>query len=147
MPKTLKILIIEDDPKRIRQLEEWLPTDFQGVFVKSVGEATELLERDNYRDNSHVYAGIMLDLDLQQQVTSEADQYLSGPTIVKSIIRYMSADIPVLVYSKNLQRAIHMDEELSDEGFIATRITRDQMDKEFLLKWLGGVRGIWLDLF
>ena len=82
-----KILIIEDDSKRIRQLEEWLPTDFQGVFVKSVGKAIGLLERDNYRDNSHVYAGIMLGHDLQQQVSTGADQDLSGSTVIKSIIR------------------------------------------------------------
>ena len=147
MTKILKILIIEDDSKCVSQLEEWLPRDFQGVFVENVGSATGLLERDNYRDNSHVYAGIVLDLDLQQQLATEADQDSSGSAIIKAIIRYMSVDIPVLVYSKNLNRAIHMEGKLSDEGFIVTKIPMDQMDKELLRRWLGGVRANWSDLF
>jgi CheY-like chemotaxis protein len=147
MTKILKILIIEDDSKCISQLEEWLPADFQGIFVKSVGRATELLERDNCRDNSHVYAGIVLDLDLQQQLATEADQDFSGSTIIKAIIRYLSADIPVLVFSRTLKRVIHMEDKLSDEGFIVTKIPMDQMDKDLVLRWLGGVRANWSDLF
>ena len=147
MTKILKILIIGDDSKCISQLEEWLPADFQGVFVKSVGRATGLLERDNYRDNSHVYAGIMLDLDLQQQLAKEADKDFSESTIIKAIIRYMSVNIPVLVFSRNLTRVIHMEDKLSDEGFIVTKIPMDQMDKELLRRWLGGVRANWSDLF
>ena len=72
---------------------------------------------------------------------------LPGTIITKFIIIYMSVDIPVLVYSRNLKRAIHIEEKLSNEGFIVTRIPTDQIEKEFLLKWLGGVRAIWLDLF
>ena len=147
MTKILKILIIEDDSKCISQIEKWLPSDFQGVFVKSVGREIGLLERDNYRDNGHIYAGIMLDHDLQQQVATGADQDLSGSTVIKSIIRHMSVDIPVLVHSRNLKRAIHMEGKLSDEGFIVTRIPMDQMDKDLFRKWLGGVRANWLDLF
>ena len=147
MIEILKILIIEDDSKRIRKLEEWLPTDFQGVFVKSVGRTIELLEYYNFRDNGQVYAGIMLDLDLQQQVATGADQDLSGSTVIKSIIRYMSVDIPILIHSRTLKRVIYMEEKLSDAGFIVTRMPMDQMDKDLLRRWLGGVRANWLDLF
>jgi CheY-like chemotaxis protein len=147
MIKILKILIIEDDSIRIRQLEEWLPADFQGFFAKSVAGAIELLEHDNFRDNSRVYAGIMLDLDLQKQVATGANQDLSVSTVIKSLIKYMSVGIPVLIHSTDLNRAIHMEEELSDAGFFVTRIPMDQMDKELLRRWLGGVRANWSDLF
>ena len=59
-----RILIVEDDSDRLREIKSWMPPD---VFVSNVtdaGAAIGLIKRDRGR----VYAGIMLDHDLQEQL-------------------------------------------------------------------------------
>ena len=69
-----RILIIEDDQERIKRLLSWMPADVRTVVTTSAGKAIGLLKRDR----GNVYAGILLDHDLQEQVAAENDRYLSG---------------------------------------------------------------------
>jgi hypothetical protein len=43
-------------------------------------------------DKGRVYAGIVLDHDLQERAASDVDQFLSGKEVVEAIIRYVSND-------------------------------------------------------
>ena len=134
-----KILIIEDDRKRIQLFEGWMPEYYRAIFVKTAGAALGLLERDKGR----VYAGICLDHDLQQQIAVSSDRDLSGTTVVNAIIRYISSDVPVLVHSRNEKRACYMERKLVEKGFYVTKVPMDQLVKEKFLLWLEEVGQIW----
>lgn len=142
-PKPLfRILIVEDDPERADILQAWLPKDVRPVVVTSAGKAMGLLARDRGR----VYAGILLDHDLQQQTATEEDLYLSGEQVVESIIRKVSKDVPILVHSVNAQQAPVMVSKLEAAGFDVTRIPMDHLKEEQLVEWVEEAREIWEDL-
>lgn len=136
-----RILIVEDDPERAKILQRWLPKDARSVLVTSAGKAIGLLVRDRGR----VYAGILLDHDLQLQTATETDIYLSGEQVVDAVIRYVDKDVPVLVHSVNAQRAPVMVKKLEVAGFWVTRIPMDQLTKEEFLEWVEDAREIWED--
>ena len=137
-----RILIVEDDPDRAQTLQSWLPEDAIAVLVTSAGKALGLLARDR----GNVYAGILLDHDLQQQVAAKSDLYLSGEQVVDAVIRYVAKDVPLLVHSVNVQRAPVMVNKLEVAGFWVTRIPMDRLHKEQFLEWLEDAREIWDDL-
>ena len=139
--KVLPILLIEDDRRRIEKLTEWLPEGYRAVVTKSAGTALGLLERDR----GYVYAGICLDHDLQQQTAVASDNELSGTTVVKAIIRFISSEVPVLVHSQNTKRAQYMEGKLFNANFDVTRISMDQLDKKLFLEWLDEVKELWED--
>jgi len=134
-----RILIVEDDPDRAQTLVKWLPEDVRPVVVTSAGKAIGLLKRDR----GNVYAGILLDHALQQQVAAKSDLYLSGEQVVDAIIRYVSKDVPVLVHSVSAQGAPAMVSRLETAGFRVTRIPMDQLEKEQLAEWAEDAREIW----
>lgn len=78
----LRILIVEDDPDRARRLQSWLPEGVRTVVVASAGRALGVL----HRDRGSVYAGILLDHDLQEQAATDSDRHLSGSDVVDAII-------------------------------------------------------------
>jgi len=136
-----RILIVEDDPERADILQSWLPEGTRAVVVTSAGKALGLLTRDR----GNVYAGILLDHDLQQQTAASSDLYLSGEQVAEAIIRYVAKDVPILVHSVNVQRAPVMVSKLEAAGFCVTRIPMDDLQKESLLEWLEHAREIWAD--
>ena len=69
----LRILIVEDDPERARRLQSWLLQDARTVVVASAGRTLGVL----HRDRGSVYAGILLDHDLQKQAATDSDRHLS----------------------------------------------------------------------
>ncbi len=137
----LKILIIEDDYRRIDKFEDWLPAGFRAVVVKSAGTALGLLERDR----GYLYAGICLDHDLQQQTAVASDRDLSGTSVVAAIIRHLSPQIPVLIHSRNKDRARYMGNQLSAHGFDVVKIPMDLLDKEHFHDWLEEAQETWED--
>ena len=137
----LKILIIEDDYRRIENFKNWLPVEFRAVVVKSAGIALGLLERDE----GYQYAGICLDHDLQQQTAVASDRDLSGTSVVAAIIRHLSPKIPVLIHSRNRDRARYMGNELTDHGFDVTRIPMCDLSEVALVGWLEEVQETWED--
>jgi len=136
----LRILLIEDDNGRVRKIRAWLPDDVRLVHAGSAGRAIGILQRD--RD---AYAGIMLDHDLQGQIATDMDFFLSGSNVVKTIIANVSPDTPVLVHSMNPSDAPKMVVALSRSGFSVTRLPMIVMTQECLIEWLDEVRESWAD--
>ena len=98
-PKPIfRILIVEDDPERIAQIRSLIPTDIKIVVASSAGKAIGILERDR----GNVYAGIMLDYNLERQPATEMDLELTGQHVVDAIIRNVNTGVPILIHSKNV---------------------------------------------
>jgi len=136
----IRILLIEDDNGRVRQIRKWLPPDVHLVHAGSAGRALGILQRD--RD---AYAGIMLDHDLQGQIATDMDFFLSGSNVAKAIMANITPDIPVLVHSMNPADAPKMIKALSKAGFRVTRLPMSVMTEENLAEWLEEVRECWVD--
>lgn len=136
----IRILLIEDDIARVRQIEEWLPTDVRLVHAGSAGRAIGVLQRDR-----SVYAGIMLDHDLQGRVATERDTELSGSTVVKAIIAQVPNSTPIMIHSMNSTYAPRMMTVLDKAGFSVTRLPMSVMTSENLAQWLDEVREAWED--
>ena len=137
MSKTpmLRILLVEDDNNRVKKFQSWLPDNVRLIHAGSAGRALGILQRD--RD---VYAGIMLDHDLQIQIATERDFFLSGSNVVEWIIALVRPDIPVLVHSMNPAEAPLMVIRLNKAGFIVTRMPMSEMTEQQFAKWLDEVR-------
>ena len=141
----LRLLVIEDEDKRIRKIWEWLPNGFHANFVKSAGRALGVLEKDgrnNYPDRP-AYAGIMLDFDLYMSAAVSSDFDLSGKTVVEAIIHNMDNSIPVMVHSMNPTGAPLMVRRLEDAGFNVVRISWYELEKEVFQEWLVDVKENW----
>ena len=134
----LRILLIEDDLNRVRQISEWLPPDVRLVHARSAGRAIGILERDR-----NAYAGIMLDHDLQGHAATDRDTELSGTTVVKRIVALVPNNTPVLVHSMNISYSPGMVTVLSNAGFSVTRLPMMVMTQEKLVEWLDEVRECW----
>jgi CheY-like chemotaxis protein len=139
--RRLRVLIIEDDRGRVRTFKSWLPEDVIPVVAWSAGRALGILERDR----GNVYAGILLDHDLQQLAATGADEYLSGTQVVEAIVRNVSTEVPILVHSMNPARAPVMARRLAEAGFSVTQVPMEALDRERLGEWLQDVRAFWAD--
>jgi CheY-like chemotaxis protein len=139
-----RLLLIEDNPERIRLIESWLPSDVRLVVASSAGRAIGLLKTIKRNDESP-YAGLMLDHDLQDQIVTEAERFLSGTNVLQFIIRHLPSDVPVLVHSMNFRRADDLVQKLRGAKFDVTRIPFSVLHKENLTEWLNDVRDLWED--
>ena len=137
--KFIRLLIIEDNPGRIRLFKKWLPDDIRPVFASSAGRALGVLQLDKGR----VYAGIMLDHDLFEQPASEVDSQFSGTHVVQAIIKNIHPDTPVLLHSMNDIRARIMERSLESGGFYVRRIPMLALTQDRFLDWLIEVKKIW----
>jgi CheY-like chemotaxis protein len=136
----IRILLIEDDDSRVRIFREWLPEDVRLVHAGSAGRAIGILQRDR-----NTYAGIMLDHDLQGQIATDMDFFLSGTNVVKTIIANVTPSTPVLVHSMNPSDAPKMVIALTKSGFSVTRIPMRVLTEEGFKAWLDEVRETWAD--
>ncbi len=136
-----RILLVEDDPDRIRLLKSWLPAYVIPVVVTSAGKAIGLLERDRGR----VYAGIMLDHDLQEQLAAVSDRYLSGNDVVNAVIKNVQKDVPIFIHSMNVSQAPLMVNKLESAGFQVTRIPVRDLSNKRLADWVEDARELWED--
>ena len=136
-----RLLIIEDDHERERILRSWLPPDVKTVVAGSAGRAIGILERDR----GSVYAGILLDHDLQGRIAPATDHYLDGKDVVQWIIKNISKDVPILVHSMNVTQAPVMAKRLEKDGFYVTRIPMANLTKERLQEWVEEARAVWDD--
>lgn len=89
------------------------------------------------------YAGIMLDHDLQDQLVTEVDRFLSGTNVLQFIIQYMPPDVPILVHSMNYRRADDLVQKLRGARFDVTRIPFSILHQDNLAEWLNDVRDLW----
>jgi len=136
----IRILLIEDDDSRVLIFREWLPEDVRLIHAGSAGRAIGILQRDR-----NTYAGIMLDHDLQGQIATDMDFFLSGTNVVKTIIANVPPNTPVLVHSMNPSDAPKMVTALTKSGFSVTRLPMRVLTEQSFIKWLEEVRETWAD--
>ena len=134
-----RLLVVEDSAERERLFREWIPDDFRITFVKSAGRALKVLELDAGR----VYAGILLDHDLDQAVADDSELQLSGRQVVERLVQTVDRDVPVLIHSVNPLGARMMEQNLVDYGFDVTRVPFFQLDQARLARWLELVQEEW----
>jgi hypothetical protein len=72
-----------------------VPQQVRPVVVTSAGKAMGLLARDR----GNVYAGILLDHDLQQQTAASSDLHLSGEQVAEAVIQYDEKHITIVIHS------------------------------------------------
>ena len=119
-----------------------LPSDVKTVVAGSGGRAIGILERDR----GSVYAGILLDHDLQGRIATSTDRSLDGKDIVNMIVKNISKDVPILVHSMNVTQAPVMARRLEKDGFSVTRIPMANLTKDRFQEWVREAREIWEDL-
>lgn len=137
-----RILIIEDNPDRIHRFRSWLPVGVKIVAATRAGKALGVLQRDRGR----VYAGILLDHDLQEQIATESDKYLSATNLLDALTINISNDVPILIHSMNPSCSPIMANRLDEAGFDVTRIPMAELSRGRFLKWIEEAREIWEDL-
>jgi len=133
------LLIVEDSAERERLFRAWIPEGFRVTFVKSAGRALKVLELDAGR----VYAGILLDHDLDQAVAVASELQLSGRQVVDRLVRVVDRNVPVMIHSVNPLGARMMEQTLTAHGFDVTWVSFFQLDRERLGRWLELVREEW----
>jgi CheY-like chemotaxis protein len=129
--KVIRVLVVEDDDRRVQVFQRWLdgevnqrrdngelcyPCEVRLVWAKSAGAAIGLLERDP----GSVYAGIMLDHDLDRHVSWGVPY--TGQDVVKKIVEVVSRDTMILVHSMNKDGGPRMRSQLEEAGFCVERI-------------------------
>jgi len=134
-----RLLIVEDCEQRVALLQAWLPVQVRATLVRSAGRALKVLELDAGR----VYAGILLDFDLDQAVAAEPELQLSGSQVVERMLERMDRDVPILIHSVNPLGARSMEQRLLEHGFDVTRIPFFNLSRERLGRWLERVREEW----
>ncbi len=137
----LRILVVEDDASRVEKIRSWMPSDIIISNVTDTGVAMAQIKADK----GNVYAGIMLDHDLQNQLKVESSAYLSSSDLINVIIHNIDRDVPILVHSMNLAMAPVMVRRLKFAGFDVTRIPMADLTKEKLNDWVEYVRECWED--
>ena len=135
----LRLLIVEDNQERLDRFREWIPDEFRLTCARSAGRALEILRLDPGR----VYAGLLLDHDLDQSVAAASELSLSGRQVTERITRLIDPDVPVLIHSVNPLGARRMHQMLNDHGFDVTRIPFFPLNRQRLQRWLEMVREKW----
>lgn len=138
IPSYLRLLIVEDNEERLECFRSWLPEDVRPVVATSAGRAIGIVQRDR----GTVYAGILLDHDLVEQIVADGEQRFSGTHVTDAIITHVSVDVPILVHSMNFGRATAMVSKLEHAGFWVTRAPMSSLTQEKLGAWLEDVRAI-----
>ena len=132
----IRILIIEDDPQRETRLRSWLPADMHAVVATSAGKAIGSISRDR----GPVYAGVLLDFDLQLRRAAASDLHLCGHDVVLAIIEHISRNAQILVHSENASQSPLMVRSLQEAGFDVTQIPMRLLTPDSFSSWLAEVR-------
>lgn len=127
-----RILLVEDSDDRARTLKSWIPANIRVVWAKSGGEAVGILTRDG----GAVYAGIMLDHDLHQQLRDPGAKQLNGADVARKIAECVEPDTPIFIHSMNPQRRGDVLVTLEEAGFEVTQIPMSELDARKLAVWL-----------
>ena len=135
-PPMIRLLIIDDSDARIDTFKQWLPGDVHPVFATSAGRALKMIDLDP----GAVYAGILLDHDLGQQVVNDAEHGLTGLDVARRIALRIAPDVPILVHSMSHHGGSAMQQALDAAGFTVTRIRFEELTRSRLLDWLEDVR-------
>ena len=139
--KTMRILVVEDDSLRVEKIKSWVPSDIIISNVTDAGVAMAQIKADR----GWIYAGIMLDHDLEKQLKVASSARLTGSELINIIIHYIDKNVPVLVHSMNPGMAPVMVRRLESAGFDVTRIPMTELTKEKFNDWVEFVRECWED--
>ena len=135
----LRLLLIEDSDERLELFRRWIPPGFRLVCVRSAGRALRVLELDA----RCVYAGILLDHDLDQSVTLASELRLSGQQVAQKLAALIDPDTPVLIHSVNPPGARAMARTLVERGFDVTCAPFSHLNEQRLQPWLETVVEQW----
>ena len=125
-----RLLIIEDNERRIALFERWCPKGVRVVVAREGGTALGLVRRDN---ESGTYIGICLDHDLDLQAHG---QPIKGQVVVDHMVMHWQDRPPVLVHSMNPSGAAKMMRLLDGNGFPVTRIPMASLTAKKFRAWV-----------
>jgi len=134
--RVLRILVVEDDPNRVRKFKSWIPDDVWLVWARNAGQALGIL----HRDAANTYAGAMLDFDLDKQLYAPEGTCRTGGDVARQIAQHFSPDVQILVHSMNPSERGQIVTVLAEQGFSVTQIPYRDLSKERLVAWLDEVR-------
>ena len=135
----LRLLVVEDNDDRVELFRAWLPDGFLLVHASSAGRALGILRRDR----GTVYAGILLDHDLQGQAANDADRALSGTQVAELVAQNVDPRVPILVHSTNRTKGTSMVQALSAQGFDVEHQPMDELTRTAFLDWVRYVAEVW----
>lgn len=138
-PRVFRLLIVEDDIGRVQELRAWLPAWARLVWAQSAGTALGLIRRDR----GAVYAGVLLDHDLDLRTITADDETLSGSQVAIALMECFSPDVPILIHSMNQIQAPRLVRQLEAKGFWVTRLPFSEMTASRFLSWLEEARELW----
>ncbi|MGB7720289.1 MAG: hypothetical protein WBL65_10345, partial [Bryobacteraceae bacterium] len=92
--------------------------DVHAVVATSAGKAINILSHDS----GPVYAGIVLDFDLQLRRAAASELHLCEHDVVLAIIEHISRDARILVHSESASQSPLMVRSLRQAGFDVTQI-------------------------
>lgn len=141
MPPLCPLLVIEDSEDRIQKFQSWLPEGGRLIVASSAGQAIGMLNRTKPGE----CAALLLDHDLQEQAKTTADTYLSTSNLLNLIVQKLDKHTPIMIHSVNFAGARHMEQHLSDRGFWVTRISMEDLTRDFFQEWLEDVVSLYLE--
>ncbi len=144
-PQRFRILLIEDNVKRIETFIQWVGEHTLLATASSAGVAMGMLRRDNNIKNGRVYSGILLDHDLQEQAITVSDLSLSSTNLIDLIIENIFKDVPILMHSMNEVQSITMKKRLEAAGFEVIQIPMKKLKKPAFDEWLKYCYELWED--
>ena len=106
------------------------------MVARGGGRALGLLKHDSGR----VYAGLLLDHDLQAQAVNDAERNVTGTQVVQGILHSVDPEIPILIHSMNAAGTRRMATTLTAAGFEVSVIPMAELSRERFLGWLDTVR-------
>lgn len=127
------ILLIEDDPNRVKRFNAAAPQGVRIIDARSVGVSLGMLRRDQY-------SGILLDHDLGKAAITAEDRSLSGSDLIETIVVTQKRGIPILIHSVSQQGASIMAKRLNMEGFDVTRCRFPDITDKVLQEWFSKIR-------
>lgn len=133
--KKLRILLVEDDIRRHKQIAEWMPEDVHLIWCQNGEAALGVINRAT-RDE---FAGVMLDNDLDKRQYVETTKKKTGADVARQMAERISRDTPVLVHSMSVDREEIMN-RLRAEGFPVTQVPYSDLSRQKLNAWVDEVR-------
>ena len=151
----MRVLIVEDDEPRVLFLERafraaevrWREElgdeapEIRHVWARAATAAIGVLNRDSGR----VYAGVLLDRDLNNQNLTSMDRHKTGEHVVEVVVQQLEEDIPVLVHSTNQSGGPRMAGRLERAGFSVSFVPFYNLTERRMAEWLDEALEAWID--
>jgi hypothetical protein len=151
----MRVLIVEDDEPRVLFFERafraaevrWLEElgdqapEISHVWARAATAAIGVLNRDSGR----VYAGVLLDRDLNNRNLTSMDRHKTGEHVVEVVVHKLADDVPVLVHSTNQSGGPRMVGRLDGAGYPVSFVPFYNLTERRMAEWLDEVLEAWID--